>query len=94
VTLLRADLSRTQARQIGSPLPNAGEGFGGEGDSTQMNQFPETIAGRGSQGRCGHFNCAFAPSPLAPLPRWGEGDRILLPFQRKQNLVTIFCSLQ
>jgi hypothetical protein len=38
MTILRADLARTQARQIGSPLP-----------------------------------------------RWGEGDRILLPFQRKQN---------
>ena len=45
VTLLRADLAGTQARQIGSPLPNAGEGFGGEGDSTEMNQLPETIAG-------------------------------------------------
>ena len=29
VTLLSADLPRAQARQIGSPLPNAGEGVGG-----------------------------------------------------------------
>lgn len=45
VTLLCADLTRKQARQIGSPLPDAREGFGGEGDSTEMNQLPETIAG-------------------------------------------------
>ena len=45
MTILRADLTRTQARQIGSPLPNAGEVFGGEGDSTEMNHLPETIVG-------------------------------------------------
>jgi hypothetical protein len=44
MTILRTDLTRTQARQIGSPLPNA-EVFGGEGDSTEMNHLPETIAG-------------------------------------------------
>jgi len=45
VTLLGAGLTRTQAQQIGSPLPNAGEAFGGEGNSTEMNQLPETIPG-------------------------------------------------
>jgi hypothetical protein len=31
--------------RIGSPLPNVGEGFGGEGDFTTMNQFRETRTG-------------------------------------------------
>ena len=28
-----------------------------------------------------------APSPLAPLPRWGEGDRCLLSFEGNGSLI-------
>jgi hypothetical protein len=40
VTLLRAGVSQLQVATIGSPLPNVGEGLGGEGDTSLQNQFP------------------------------------------------------
>ena len=70
------------------------EGFGGEGDSTEMNQLPEAIAGRASPERYAHFNCAFAPSPLAPLPRWGRGAdlRACVRVRSGRRSVTVICN--
>ena len=40
-----------------------------------LNQFPQLSSGRESQEASENSSCVLAPSPLAPLPRWGEGDR-------------------
>jgi hypothetical protein len=36
----------------------------------------------------------FAPSPLTPLPRWGEGDRTPSGYPATKTVVTIFCNHQ
>ncbi len=33
-----------------------------------------------------------APSPLAPLPRWGEGNRSLSSFPKDGEITTAFCN--
>ena len=60
--------------EFGSPRPSVGEGLGGEGDADLLDQLPKP----GSETLREH-SAAFAPSPLTPLPRWGEGDRTVLP---------------
>ena len=57
------------------PSPQRGRGAGGEGDTSLLNQFPKLGSGWGSQNACENSSCVLAPSPLTPLPRWGEGDR-------------------
>jgi len=45
VTLLRAGLIQLQLAHIGSPRPNVGEGLGGEGDTSLLNQLPKLGSG-------------------------------------------------
>ena len=52
--------------RIGSPLPSAGEGLEGEGDSGPLNQLPNPTVEPMSQDSCRNIQpCA---RPLAPLP--------------------------
>jgi len=45
VTLLQAGLTQLPIAWIGSPLPNAGEGPGGEGDSSLLTQLSQLSSG-------------------------------------------------
>ena len=39
------------------------------------------------------ISTVFAPLTPGPLPRWGEGDRILLPFQRRIRHYILWSSI-
>jgi hypothetical protein len=45
VTRLQAGVRQLKLASIGSPLPNAGEGLGGEGDTARLNQFAKLGSG-------------------------------------------------
>ena len=74
VTLLRALSETATVARIGSPLPNAGEGLGGEGGRCRLNLAPRP-SGWDSLSTCENWSRCTAPSPQTPLPRWGEGNR-------------------
>jgi len=85
VTLLRplSDI-RTVAR-IGSPRPNAGEGPGGEGDLCRLKAALRPRAGTRFLNQSESMQSMPAPSPLTPLPRWGEGHRSLSTFWKDEE---------
>ena len=56
-----------------SPRPNAGEGL--KGNSTEWVGTRSPALDEGVR-TAGSISRVLAPSPLAPLPRWGEGNRI------------------
>jgi len=66
--------------RIGLPSPQRGRGVGGEGDSNVVYQHPKHSAGSGAWSTAEPVDRVLAPSPLAPLPRWGEGNRGRLSF--------------
>jgi len=65
------------------------QGLGGEGDTSRLNSRNSALdedlrtLARNSSG-------VLTPSPLTPLPRWGEGS--IECFERTKSVVTIFCS--
>jgi len=84
-TLLRGLPDTATAARISSPLPNAGEGLGGEGDVCLPNLVPKPNAGSGSLDQAKNIQAVPAPSPLTPLSRWGEGNRSLLRLSRDEG---------
>jgi len=71
--------------RIGSPLPKAGEGLGGEGDLCQLKPAPKPGAGKGFLNQGENIQAVPAPSPLTPFARWGEGNRSLSRFLRDEE---------
>src|SRR6185503_20793660 len=57
---------------FGSPLPNAGDGGGGD---RHLQSAPNLRVGLGLLNYRDSIQTLPAPSPLAPLPHWGEGNR-------------------
>jgi hypothetical protein len=70
--------------RIGSPRPNVGEGLGVRGvPLCRIN--PRNLALVGVAKHSREHPAALAPSPLTPLPRWGEGDRTLSGFSSHED---------
>ena len=59
---------------IGSPRPNAGEGPGGEGDTSLLIQFPKLSSGSRSQSRCDNVQAYVGPLTPDPSPALGRGE--------------------
>ena len=85
VTLLRPLSHTAKVLRIGSPRPNAGEGLGGEGDLCRLKSVPRSRAGNRFLNPRESIQAVPAPSPLTPLPRWGEGNRSLSTFSRDEE---------
>ena len=64
------------------PLPNAGEGFWGvRGIPRRRTSSLKTVLDESPRSATEDIQlCVRPPSPLARLPRWGEGGPKLLPF--------------
>jgi hypothetical protein len=63
---------------IGSPRPSAGEGLGVRGFRSVESTSRNRALDQDSAALAGTSNSVLAPSPLTPLPHWGEGNRGLL----------------
>ena len=73
------------SREHRLPSPQRGSWAGGEGGYLSAGSTPETWFWMGVAKESREHSATFAPSPLTPLPRWGEGDRTLfwvLPSRR------------
>jgi hypothetical protein len=50
-----------QVATISSPRPSAGEGLGGEGDTSLLNQLPKLVSGCESENACENSSWVLAP---------------------------------
>src|SRR5262249_18196842 len=80
-TMSLAPVFLTRRRQKSAPSPQRGRGAGGEGDTSQLNELPKPLSGWHSEIQAS-FISLLAPSPLTPLPRWGEGNSSLSRISR------------
>jgi len=74
--------------RIGSPRPNAGEGPGGEGDLSLLNQLPKPGSGSASQNTRENTQLRWPPHPyLSPtLGRGGPNSLWVLQSRRPSSL--------
>ena len=73
-----------QDPRFGPPRPNAGEGLGVRGIPIEMISTRNAAPGSGLNPSRINQLCA-SPSPLTPLPRWGEGNRRRLSSSRSRS---------
>jgi len=71
---------------IGSPRPNAGEGLGGEGDTSLLSQFPKLSSGSRSRSTCDSDQGYVGPLTPDPSPALGRGELNSINFEGRSPL--------
>ena len=78
---------------IGSPRPNAGEGPGGEGDTSLLIQFQKLSSGSTSRNTCDTIQGYVGPLTPDPSPALGRGEPNSINFFEGRRPSSLYCAI-